>query len=110
MSGAVNVGYDPLTDRELAKFFIKSSAISGQEFANASSRFALAVQSRRLMWDAADEVTDDLTWTTRKQHEESGSYQAVRADDSRPITASLAAIRAVYLASGPVVSGGARIW
>lgn len=110
LSGVMNVGYDGLTDRELAKFFVKSTTITGQEFANASSRFALAVQSRRLMWDVADEITDDLTWTTRKQHESSGSYQAVRADDSRPITASLAAIRAVYLASGPVVSGGARIW
>ena len=110
MSGVVDVGYDLMTDRELAKFFVKSSSITGTEFANASSRFAIAVQSRKVMWDVADEITDDLTWTTRKVHETSTSYQAVRADDSRPITASLAAIRAVYLASGPVVSGGARIW
>jgi hypothetical protein len=46
-------------------------------------------------------VTDDLTWTSRKQDHETGSYQAVRAQDDRSITASLAAIRAVWLASGP---------
>jgi hypothetical protein len=34
----------------------------------------------------------------------------VRADDDRPITASLAAIRAVYMASNPVPTGEARIW
>lgn len=113
--GALTVGYDPLTDRELAKFFRKgkrdlSKSIAGQEFANASARFALAVESRQLRWQDAAAVGDDLTWTTRKPHDESGSFQAVRADDDRPITAALAAIRAVWLASTPPTSGEARIW
>jgi hypothetical protein len=113
--GAQLVGYDPLTDRELAKFHRQGKqdrlkSITGQEFANASARFALAVESRQLRWQDAAAVGDDLTWTTRKPHDESGSYQAVRADDDRPITAALAAIRAVWLASEPPKTGEARIW
>jgi hypothetical protein len=99
--GVANVGFDPLTDAELAKFFRKSEPISGGKFANASARFVTAVAGRRVRWDDARQVTDDLTWTARKPHDESGSYQAVRAKDDRPITAALAAIRAVWLASGP---------
>lgn len=108
--GVQSVGGDPLTDSELGKFFRKWEPISGRAFANASSRFVLAVQSRKVAWHDADALTDDLTWTTRKEHDESGSFQAVRADDDRPITASLAAIRAVWLASNPVSTGEARIW
>ena len=99
--GVPKVGFDPLTDAGLAKFVKTSEPISGSKFANASARFELAVRSRRLVWDDAQQVGDDLTWTARKPHDESGSYQAVRANDSRPITAALASIRAVWLASGP---------
>lgn len=109
-NGVVKVGFDPMTDAELAKFFRKAEPISGQKYANASSRFALAVQSRKLRWEDAAAVTEDLLWTTRKAHDESGSYQAVRANDDRPITAALAAVRAVYLASIPPTSGVARIY
>ena len=97
--GVPKVGYDPMTDAALAKFLKVSEPISGAKFANASARFELAVRSRHLNWDDAQQITDDLTWTARKPHE-SGSYQAVRANDSRPITAALASIRAVWLASG----------
>lgn len=99
--GIRQVGYDPLTDAELAKFFHKPTPISGQGFANASATFVNRVNARKIRWESADAVTDDLTWTSRKQDHETGSYQAVRAQDDRPITASLAAIRAVWLASGP---------
>lgn len=109
-NGVTEVGGDPLTDGELGKFFRKFTPIRAGAFANASSRFALAAQNRKIMWHDADELTDDLAWTTRKEHDESGSFQAVRADDDRPITASLAAIRAVYMASNPVPTGEARIW
>lgn len=108
--GAIAVGYDPLTDRELAKYFRAPKSVTGQEFANASARFTLAVTSRKLRWHDAAAVTDDLTWTTKKAHDESGSFQAVRANDDRPITAALAAIRAVWLASNPPRSSGARIY
>jgi len=107
--GVAVVGGDPMTDAEIGKSFRKFTPISGAKFANASARFVLAVESRRLRWDDAQQVADDLTWTTRKAHDESGSYQAVRADDDRPITAALAAVRAVWLASNPV-QGVARVW
>lgn len=109
----VSVAFDPLTDAQLAKHFAKGfgkpKSITGREHAAASARFATEVAGARLHWAAADAVTDDLTWTARKAHDETGSFQAVRADDDRPITASLAAIRAVWLASTPN-SGIARVW
>lgn len=99
--GIKAIGYDPLTDAELAKFFKKPTPISGQKFANASAIFVNRVNAGKVRWADADAVTDDLTWTSRKQDHETGSFQAVRAQDDRSITASLAAIRAVWLASGP---------
>ena len=101
--GIRRIGYDPLTDAELAKWFKKPKpeSISGQKFANASSRFVVLVEGNQLRWADADAVSDDLTWTSRKQDRETQTYQAVRSQDDRSITASLAAIRAVWLASGP---------
>jgi hypothetical protein len=95
------IAYDPLTDLEIAKFLKKPTPISGQKFANASANFVNRVHAGKLRWADADAVTDDLMWTSRKQDNETGTYQAVRAQDDRSITASLAAIRAVGLASGP---------
>ena len=99
--GIVNVGFDPLTDGQLARFFTRKEPIAGQKYANASARFVTLVESSKLRWNDAGPVGDDLTWTARKPHDESGSFQAVRANDERPITAALAAIRAVWLASMP---------
>jgi hypothetical protein len=99
--GIKQIGFDPLTDKELAKYFPKPTPISGGLFANASAQFVNLVNADHIRWKDADAVTDDLTWTSRKQDAETGSYQAVRAQDDRSITASLAAIRAVWLASGP---------
>lgn len=98
--GVRRVAYDPLTDAELVKYFKKAEPVSGQKFANASAQFAGLVAARSLRWQDADAVSDDLTWTARKLDRETGSFEAVRAQDDRPITASLAAIRAVWLASG----------
>jgi phage terminase large subunit-like protein len=99
--GVQVVGFDPLTDALLAKFFPQSEAVAGQKFANATARFVSSVESGRLSWADCSAVTADLAFTTRKDHDESGSFQAVRGNDDRPITASLAAIRAVWLASEP---------
>lgn len=97
------VGFDPMTDAELVKHFRKGTTVSinGMAFANASSQFANLVDAHRLRWTDSAAVSDDLTWTARKEHETSGVYSAVRASDDRPITASLAAVRAVWLSSGP---------
>jgi hypothetical protein len=98
----IDVGYDPLTDAELVKYVKgKCRPISGQLYANASAQFVNMVNAGKLKYADCDPVTDDLTWTSRKPDGEAGSYHAVRALDDRPITASLAAIRAVWLASGP---------
>lgn len=99
--GVSKVGFDPLTDGELAKYFKTTQKMNGREHANASSTFSGLILGNRLRWQDAAAVTDDLVWTARKPHEESGSFQAVRAKDDRPITAALAAIRAVSLATGP---------
>jgi hypothetical protein len=102
--GIRSIGFDPLTDAELVKYVKKAEPVSGQKYANASAQFANIVRAELLRWDDADAVTDDLTWTSRKPDGDFGSYHAVRASDDRPITAALAAIRAVWLASGPVPS------
>lgn len=98
--GALKIAFDPWTDKELARHLKIAKPITGQEFANASENFVRVIESGRLRWDDADAVSYDLAWTARKAHE-TGAWSAVRARDDRPITASLAAIRAVWLASGP---------
>jgi hypothetical protein len=99
--GVAVAGFDPLTDAVLAKYFPRSEAVSGQKYANATARFVTALESKKLKWTDSAAVGEDLTWTAKKPHDETGSFQAVRAQDDRPITAALAAIRAVYLASAP---------
>lgn len=94
------VGYDSLTDAELAKHFRATKPIVGNEFANATSNFVRLVEAGELRWKEAQAVGEDLTWTSRKENDETGSYSAVRANDDRPITAALAAIRAVWMATG----------
>ncbi len=95
------VGFDPLTDGLLAKHFRKTRKIVGSEFANYTAAFVSAVDAKRVAWDHAAAVGEDLTWTAKKNHDDTGSFQAVRADDGRPITAALAAIRAIGMASAP---------
>lgn len=95
----VSVGFDPMTDRALASFFPKvAQPITATHFANASSRFVAAVEARKVRWRDCSSVTADLVNTARKSNAERGTFEAVRAEDDRPITAALAAIRAVWLA------------
>ncbi len=98
--GALKIAFDPWTDKELARHLKIGKPITGQEFANATANFVQVIESGQLRWDDADAVSYDLAWTARKVHE-TGAWSAVRAREDRPITASLAAIRAVWLASGP---------
>jgi hypothetical protein len=99
--GVTLTGFDPWTDAALAKYLRRNAPIGGREYANASAAFVTAVEGGRLKWADCEAVGADLEWTARKPHDETGSFQAVRADDDRPITAALAAIRAVWLASAP---------
>lgn len=98
--GVSSVSYGSWTDGDLARYFANAKPLDGKEYANASVDFARNIDSGRLRWDDASQVSDDLAWTARKPHE-SGAWMAVKAKDDRPITAVLAAIRAVWLASGP---------
>lgn len=98
---AVRAAFDPMTDAALARFLPKAEPIAGAKYANASARFVAAVEAGNLRWTDAAALTEDLTWTTRKDHDDRGAFEAVRGNDARPITAALAAIRAVWLASEP---------
>jgi hypothetical protein len=99
-AGVQAVGFDPWTDQQLARHFPVSESITGQVFANASERFVRAVETQKLHWTFADQVSEDLPYTSRKNGTGT-SFMAERADPKRPITAALAAIRAVWLASDP---------
>lgn len=99
--GIKRTGYDPLTDAELAKYLRKPEKVSGQAYANATAQFVNLVTARRLRHEDGGAIGNDLAWTSRKNNDETGSYQAVRMADDRPIPAALASIRAVWLASGP---------
>lgn len=99
--GVSRIGFDPLTDAELVKYLARSEKVTGQGMNNASAQFVHLINAGRLRWADCAAVSDDLTWTARKSNDD-GRFEAVRAKDDRPITASLAAIRAVWLASGPV--------
>lgn len=98
--GAKKWAHASWTDKALAEYVPRSQPIDGKEFANASENFARLILSRRLAWDGATHITDDLTWTARKPHD-SGAWQAVPATPERSITAVQAAIRATWLASAP---------
>lgn len=102
--GIRGVGFDPMTDGELAKYFPKTqkpTGVTATAFANATAEFVNAIEGQRLQWTDAAAATNDLPWTARKDGDERGAFSAVRANDDRPITAVLAIIRAIRLASGP---------
>jgi phage terminase large subunit-like protein len=98
--GVSLVGFDDWTDKELAKYFKTAKPIIGKDYSSASANFVRLVDSGKLHWEDADQVTDDLMWTARKPTGP-GEWMAVKAKPDRPITAVLAAIRAVALVSGP---------
>jgi hypothetical protein len=100
--GVTVVGFDPWTDQHLARHFPVTEAINGQEFANASERFVSSVETQGLRWQYADSISADLPYVARKQTT-GRAYMADRADPDRSITAALAAVRAVWLASNPQI-------
>lgn len=101
--GVTSVAFDSWTDSDLARHLDNAKPIISREYANASENFARVLDSGRLRWAEAEQITEDLAWAARKPHE-SGAWMAVKANEERPITAVLAAIRAVWLASAPKVS------
>jgi len=98
--GAKKVAFASWTDKDIARYIPIAEALDGKEYANASENFARLIMQGRIAWDGADHITDDLSWTARKPHD-SGAWMAVPATPERSVTAVLAAIRAVWLASAP---------
>lgn len=98
--GVRQVGYDDWTDRDLARRLKNARPVVGHEYAAASEKFSRLVRGKKLIWMAAEQVTEDLRWLTRKPHE-TGAWVAVRANEEHTVTAGLAAIRAAWMASEP---------
>jgi hypothetical protein len=106
-AGVAQMGFDDWTDKELVRHLRLPNAkpVMGREFANACEAFVRALEGRRLRWADAGAIGADLPWVARKPYEETGAWVAVRAIEDRPVTAVLAAVRAVWLAISP--TGGA---
>lgn len=99
--GVSVVGFDPWTDQHLARHFPVQEGINGQEYANASERFVSVVETGGLRWQWADAISEDLPHTSRRQT--TGKAYMAEAAGARSVTAALAAVRAVWLASNPRV-------
>lgn len=113
--GAVAVGYDDATDRDLARQFAGPLAkrvkpIIGKDFANATEAFVRGVESGSVQWMDGDHIANDLRSTSRKENDEAGTFYAVRSKDDVPITAAVAAIRAYWLASAQKPAGALRVY
>jgi len=97
------VAFDPWTDQYLARHFANVQGIQGSEFANASERFVRLVETGGLVSQWADAISDQLPHASRRDTS-SDSWMADKGE--QPITAVLAAIRAVWLAANPRLSVG----
>ena len=93
------VGYDPWTDRDLARHFPGARAINGADYYAAGERFVRVVTGGQLRHDDDGTIASDLAYTVRR--ETANGWFATRADAERPTTAAEAAIRAVWLATEP---------
>lgn len=106
--GAFIVVHDPY-DEQLSRHFRKARPVNGREFAGACGAFVRAIEGGRLHHRESEAIGDDLGWT-QKRPVGPGAWMAIKRNDEHPITAALAAIRAVGAVSGPVQSGIARIY
>lgn len=99
------LGYDPWTDRDLARHFeaskggVTAKVINGAEYQAACERFVRGVEGGQIVHDDDGTIGMDLVNTVRR--EMPNGWLATRADPERPTTASEAAIRAVWLATNP---------
>lgn len=92
--------FDPATDADLARHCPNPKPLGPREFAQASERFVRSIEGERIRHDNAPAVAGDLPATSRSTGTH-GIFVASKAQDNRAITASLAAIRAVWLAAAP---------
>lgn len=107
---ASTVGYDPYTDADLARHLRRAKAIRGKDFSDATAAFERLVRGRKFrIHDEAGVIAADLAHTTKRAGP-FGSFMAVGSSEEHSTTAVQAAVRAAWLASNPVPTGGARIW
>lgn len=96
-----DTGYARATDLPLARFLRRARAIDGREYATASANFATLTDGGQLRWaDPSGLLAEDLKFVIRRPAAD-GTAVATRIDGAPPVTAALAAIRAVWLASAP---------
>lgn len=108
--GAGSVGYDDRTDRAFARHFkTRAKSIIGKDFDQATVAFVQAIERNEIRWVEGSHITADLTMTSRKDNDETGTYHAVKSKDDVPITAALAAIRAFWLASSVIQTGSLQV-
>ena len=107
--GVIRTTYDDRTDRELARHLRGSKPMVGAEFWHAAEYFVKKVETRKLRWQDAEMVSEDLRWTARKEND-LGTYSVIRSSDDHTNTAALAVIRAVWLASGALRAPKPRIY
>lgn len=99
---ARQVVFDPWTDIDLARYFHKSQAIGGRDFAAASDKFVRLALGRQLsVRDPAQLLARDLDATVRVGHS-GGTFAAVKSSPEATNTALEAAIRATWMASAPL--------
>lgn len=98
--GCRSVAYDAWTDRDLARYFKDPKPMQAAEWEGGCLRFAREVESGSLRYSDPDGVlTGDMAHTVR--HDTPHAWIAKPASHERATTASLAAIRAVWLATNP---------
>lgn len=92
--------YSGSTDVALSQYLSHTKPVDGRLHAQASASFATLAESGRLKVISSELLDNDLRYTVRRDHND-GAWSAVRADEKRPITSALAAIRAAWLAAAP---------
>jgi hypothetical protein len=94
------VGFNPWEAKLIESRIRRGTKIGGQGEIAASARFASAIESGQVAHDGSAALTLDMTRTVRRAAGPRGWYAAPASADV-PTTASLAALRAVWLASAP---------
>lgn len=97
------VAFDPWTDQHLARHFANVHPVQGSEYANASERFVRLIETGGLVSQWADAISEQLPHASRRDTS-SDSWMAEKG--TVPVTAVLAAVRAVWLAANPRLSVG----
>ena len=94
-------GYSGATDLALARLIPHAKALDGRAMAAASEAFAQRVAAGRLVHDGTVNLDAQLPWAERRTLNAAGGWVVAQSSADQPIPAVLAAVRAVWLASGP---------